>query len=420
MQDWTLLPQILTREVWAVLLSTEERQLKKADVLVKHLVSFGLRHPSERTCAVICALVARSDGLEGDTPRQVALLSTVKSVLKTNITGAKQAGTPLPGGYLTSLPADTGNLPLALRTRFDLVVSPVEVAPVLELAFSWALRSTNRSVLLHRFQQGALPFPAALPYHPQAAQSAQAMLAFGQAALPDLTSGIPGFHLTPAGVAAAAAAAGGVQPGRQAGGNQLRSLLDRAEESAPPARAAEVPPQQTSNAQPAALASSGAAAVGQPSGESAAVVTTPHVPQTTGSDFSGAVPPAAVPQAAVAPIGTEPELEASVVALANQHYNKDLPSSGGLDESVKKKPSGRAKAVAKKPGTNVATKKIAVKKKPAAASSETKVLKRPASKESTLTRLEAARLRPNGCSKCREKVGCTPSCWAGRGRRLVD
>lgn len=431
MQDWTLLPQILTRAVWQVLLSTEERQLKKIDCLVKYLVSFGLRHPSERTCAVVCALVSRNDGMEGDAPRQVALLATVKSVFKTCITRAKQAGTPLPGGYLAVLPADPGNLPQALRSRFELVASPVEVAPVLELAFAWALRSSNRTVLLHRAQQGALGLPAAaqqfpaLAYHPAGVQSAQAFLAFGQAALPQVQPTIPGFHLTAAGVAAAAAASG-LQGRRQAGGHHLRSLLDRADRSAAPAAASVSAPNQE-NAQSAVAASATPVASQVSVAPAADAIPGPATQQVAsivesvgGHDASapGAGPPAAM--AAVEPIGTAPELEEHVVALAHQHYNKDLPTSESLE--VKKRPSGRGKVVAKEPGTNVAPNKIAVKKKPAAAGGKgpPPVLKRPSANVSTLTRAEAARLRPNGCGKCRNKVGCTPSCWLGRGRQLVD
>ena len=46
------------------------------------------------------------------------------------------------------------------------------------------------------------------------------------------------------------------------------------------------------------------------------------------------------------------------------------------------------------------------------------VVKRPAAATSaryyTEVPADARELRPNGCSKCRRRVGCTPSCWKNR------
>ena len=442
LQDWTGLPQILTREVWQVLESREERQLKKIDVLVKYLVTFGLRHPTERTCAVICALIARNDGMEADTPRQVALLATVKSVLKTSITRAKQAGMSLPGGYLAVLPADPGNLPQALRSRFDLVVSPVELVPVMHLAHSWALRASNRSVQLARLQQGAIVLPApgvsplALLNNPVALQTGHAWAALGQLGVGPVAShqGVPGLHLTPAGVAAAAAAAAGAPAGRQAGG-PLRALLDRAQtenlEQSGAAQAVSVTPSLSAPAPSAPqVATCGVAGTqAELATQSVSAPVSAAVPSATKpSGLEGApatVPLAVADASAVEPIGTAQELEESIAALAQQHYDKELPTSGGNGNSAKKKPSASARTVAKKPGTNMAgQRKMGAMKKPAAANpkrvAQPKVLKRPAAKACSLTRLEAARERPNGCAKCRNKVGCTPSCWKERGRQLVD
>ena len=49
---------------------------------------------------------------------------------------------------------------------------------------------------------------------------------------------------------------------------------------------------------------------------------------------------------------------------------------------------------------------IAKKKKAAKANTKAKKQKKPA---------RWLKMRPNGCSKCRETPGCTPSCWKGRG-----
>ena len=43
MQDWKSFPEFLREGHWNVLQSAEERQLKKIEVLSRHLVDMGLR-----------------------------------------------------------------------------------------------------------------------------------------------------------------------------------------------------------------------------------------------------------------------------------------------------------------------------------------------------------------------------------------
>lgn len=102
------------------------------------ILACGLWHPTERTCAVICALVSRMSGdvLDDDTPPQAALLSTV-SVLKTNITRIKQAEKALPPGFITTVPTNVDALPAGcLRRGYS------HLAAVPSLARIWATLSS--------------------------------------------------------------------------------------------------------------------------------------------------------------------------------------------------------------------------------------------------------------------------------------
>jgi len=73
--------------------------------------------------------------------------------------------------------------------------------------------------------------------------------------------------------------------------------------------------------------------------------------------------------------------------------------------------------------------KLQLMKKPAAAShSPAKdIMKKPAAKSMgkvtkvmvNITRKKGLKLRPTGCSKCRGKPGCTPSCWKVKGCIMI-
>ena len=83
MQQWARFPLYLTQDVWNILQGSSERQLRKVECVTSHLVTLGLRNPSERTMATVAAVIAQCDGQnmeDPDTAKQVALLSTVKSV----------------------------------------------------------------------------------------------------------------------------------------------------------------------------------------------------------------------------------------------------------------------------------------------------------------------------------------------------
>ena len=103
MQDWLRFPLYLLRRSHWELLRSGERQYNKIEGIAQHLVSCGLRSPSERTQTTMCALIVHTSPEEGamrleeDGVRAQALLSTVKAVLKAKILRAKTLGTPLVG-----------------------------------------------------------------------------------------------------------------------------------------------------------------------------------------------------------------------------------------------------------------------------------------------------------------------------------
>ena len=104
LQDWMTYPVFMREAMWDILLS-QETQLKKMDTIVQGMVEMGLRHPSERTLCMVCALVVHTAPeqqqqrqIEEDAQRSSSMLSTVKSVAKKLATRAKQLQVPLLGG----------------------------------------------------------------------------------------------------------------------------------------------------------------------------------------------------------------------------------------------------------------------------------------------------------------------------------
>ena len=118
MQYFRNFPLYMTGELWNLVegADTTVSQLRKIEMLCTYLVnSLGLRHASEPTQSVMVALVCRRT----DAAQQSALLQTIKGVLKTTTTRAKQTGSPLPGNiYLEQLPAGQDQLPAPYRAQF--------------------------------------------------------------------------------------------------------------------------------------------------------------------------------------------------------------------------------------------------------------------------------------------------------------
>ena len=86
----------------------QQRHLVKAEALVSHLVKMGLRHPSERTHALVACMVTGCGGdfMADDVSRQTTLLSTCKRVLKSKITRARVQGVVILPNAFDALPVE--------------------------------------------------------------------------------------------------------------------------------------------------------------------------------------------------------------------------------------------------------------------------------------------------------------------------
>lgn len=152
MQDWKSFPEFLRESHWDVLRSPEERQLKKIDLVARYLVDLGLRHPSERTMTTVASWVSHVSGLhdDEDAAKLQALLQTVKSVLKTHVTRARQVALPLFTTALQTLPNTVAELPNAMRNHFfrtGAFAPPIDLVPIHASAALWPCRSIQTGKL---------------------------------------------------------------------------------------------------------------------------------------------------------------------------------------------------------------------------------------------------------------------------------
>ena len=144
-QDWSNMAMFLTSDLWDHLQGTAT-DLKKAELLVQHLVLMGMRHPSEFTAAVITALIAPE---ESEAERQFALLSTVQSVIRQKVSRATLVQQGVHGNYMTSLPHAFNRLDAGLRANcFPQGYCPPrrDTSMILHAARSIPLRVTNNAL----------------------------------------------------------------------------------------------------------------------------------------------------------------------------------------------------------------------------------------------------------------------------------
>ena len=336
MQDWTLLGYYLTPQVWDILQSPE-RHLKKVDVVCQHLVNLGLRNPSERSMATLAALVGHGSPEMQQAERQISLLATVKSVLKTQITRAKQMQIALPpGGFLKDLPYSGSDLPAGfLEFCFPngFTRPPFDLELVAQAARVWPMRSTHRSMaLVSNLRHGTvLPSPAVHPLQSvlqnwSTSQSLFEFLGMGSQ-LP------PGFRFCGPGHPAS----GSKDPPPQPGASRLATLLHRAESSG-------VESDASGSGGPAGV-------VGTPlaieddrnhAQQPAQVVAEPVGP----ASLPDVGPPPQVP-ADIAPLEEAADvgaMDAHLQQLAQAHYEKALPAldpAAASEREAKKKAQHR-------------------------------------------------------------------------------
>jgi len=422
LQDWSALPLYLKPSHWEMLRSSSSPSaLHKAQELLDWAIGMGLSHPSEFSLAVVARLLALPDPVtEENRGRLHTVLLTVKSICKTRLLRARMAGQGQPA-QLQTLPTNTAHFPAALAATLfpqGFTQPSVPLADLLADARLVPLRITNRTLQSPAQAPAPLSWVATCPQ--QAMQqllnvAVQACGGTGGTA----EAGLTNFQLlgsqrqSSASVSRTASLQNLLQlenqvPERSAAASSLPALLDQA----PLPEVAEGPavsqgPRADQAAQPVTVQ------VETPAVES------PAVPETT---------------QAPAPAGS---MASSVRALAAQHYDAELPplptgADGAKQEASsptalppsqgkgrgkgKNKGKGRGKGKNKGKGKG----KVA-KKRPAAA----EPLKRPAAaltakpESKTLTVAECLRLRPLGCSKCRQRPGCCPSCWRNRGKVVI-
>jgi hypothetical protein len=452
MQQWQNFPYYMRKEQWDVLRS-EERQLNKIKILGQMLVTMGLRCPSERTYCMVCALLCHTASqeqhrmIEEDVNRATALLTTVKSTLKTLITRARQLGTPLlDGQYVVELPSNPNDLPgLMFQQIFATsppVAPPMDINTIWRSANAWACRSTN---LRHRQQEISPPLLGSvnamqLAQHSAMVASTVLAMTSGQARVD-----LPGFQMLPT--------------SSERRPTALRQMMDRADGSVPdvassrPVSAAALAPATSVPL----LALENGSLESVPPGHAAAAVepAVPAVPaQVTALAHAVAQEQnhANAEERSGETVETQDNpqegLNEVLSALAKAHYDKDLSDPKDQQE-ILKKPSASVKqldADAKKAGMKRPAAAPCAMKRPASGLpfGEIKTsMKRPSAKSAketaekkkkmvakktkaavvpkrAINRKQAAKERPHGCSKCRRQKGCTPSCWKGRNVKLVD
>ena len=425
MQGWTEFPAYLKEEHW-MLVQGPERELRKIEGIVGHLIDMGMRHPTESTSALLACLVAPELDLVSDNlPRLHDLLQTVKSVVRTKVLRAKQLQQPPPGGnYVISLPNDPQFLDPAIRAAcfaqgFFPPPATFDLVRRTQRARTMPLRKTHRSLALEQSVQNAPLWPA-LPQGISMPMGPMAALAYMHGGHAWQGGNWQGPHvnfqinpLASASSSGAAAPQTRMQRMLTAAGLEAerRASTTRPEVPQPPLALEDIDRQQAATEQ-------------QPLAD---------LPPTQPAE------PAEVLPANLAEGGVEQpklpnKLAASVSALAAAEYGQQvsLPPKFNGDEdmdapAVRRKPAAKlpaaSKAATKKPSAKLPAKALQHKgketpslKRPAAA------FKKPASKSSSsdaITRAAAIKLRPQGCSRCRGRAGCTPSCWKGRGKQLI-
>ena len=154
MQDWTMWPQYLNEALWGKIMDYEGyRSLDALQLVVSHLHSLGLRHPSEPTQASLTAVLvlrelehAQRRMLGSDNGRSLYL--TVKASLHSKLQKLKHGEAPLtPAEYIVELPAQVTEAPASLQAACSPIAAPkIEMLQILKLARQIPLRNTSKEL----------------------------------------------------------------------------------------------------------------------------------------------------------------------------------------------------------------------------------------------------------------------------------
>ena len=154
MQDWTMWPQYLNEALWGKIMDYEGyRSLDALQLVVSHLHSLGLRHPSEPTQASLTAVLvlrelehAQRKMLGSDNGRSLYL--TVKASLHSKLQKLKHGEAPLtPAEYIVELPAQVTEAPASLQAACSPIAAPkIEMLQILKLARQIPLRNTSKEL----------------------------------------------------------------------------------------------------------------------------------------------------------------------------------------------------------------------------------------------------------------------------------
>lgn len=379
LQDYTNLHLYLKQDMWDYLASGASFE-SKVGVVIEHAVNLGLRCPSEPTVQRVLALSIMSDAARSLQPGVLhELFKNVKSRLKASCSKGPRNEYP----HILQLPADWKDLSeewrsLALQNEAPApcAISRGELA---SLSSKIPLRSTNSAVSSRA--SFLTPYGHAVPpFDPQACV-AYMMQQF----LPHCKPPVE----TPLRIS--------FQPRNSRSFSQPLQLTQGPQHDGYMGTA--VNREQSDRFDASNVASQH---------DSQHLAETQQPMQPMPADAADARADAADARADACSHGQMqpmPEQPAQVQSLSRKH---DVLTATALiveamgnkhAEQVCKKPAGNCKVV-KAPA-------LKQKRAQAKAKSSTTVAELPSKKRSL-------QLAPHGCSKCRNKPGCTPSCWKGR------
>ena len=370
MQDFTMFWQYLKEDDWARLTAQGSFQ-EKINLIVGICSQLGLRNASEKTVAWITAVIALSSPGQQRTHNENMLFEMSKCV-KSSL---KKLKTAEPAEYIVALPG-----PELLKVQYPATATrladsfppcPLAFTDLSNLANRIPLRITRRvSTPFVSLQQPELP-QQAIQFASQMQQQMQQMQQVQAFTLQALTGQRFSFQ------------APSFTPASPHAGLSMQPLADL--------------PNRLSVSDVAGLAQ---AAPTIPLTISTPETPTPALPSAQAAITDGQIqePIHEVHQSRM----TETPLTLATATAKLQEAMKIARKKTKADEK-KHQPIS---ATLKKPAAAIAH----VPKQKAGQSSKPEIKKESAVPSNAIR----MKLRPNGCSKCRQRAGCTPSCWRNR------